>query len=575
MKTIADVVRWIEGEAPFTPAFRKKVLGSVRKMKKLPHYDAPLDQIPADLAAFDAMWGRGPVRALPSGFTSKSQFADWRSQTRSALAGFWDSPRNIASVVPEDEWSSLLTNLEEIGVHPKKLIPVRVLAHAAREASLSPIEVTHAWLQGRVDAADTQGQYEALKAALAVIKKHRTSIAVPISADLGIPVKKSTKHCVRLELPDWFARDVKHWREESAEGIRKGFVMKRKRVRSPDRVDEVLRGVTYIYTAMATAGLLEREEDQSVLAMTNKVFLKEVINMELMGEFPWKQLAASTLFEYINNWRLFVRVCDYNSEHLATLIKSYDFKDVKVMSKARRAWVIDFLRDTDKQAALLGLPNSLFTEAKKAMLRYKDGSKYERDVAIALGIAACAAAIWTSLPLRISTLLQLTYGFNGADVKVHSPGQGLMLTTPPEIVKNGYSYENTVLTAKPGGDPRKIVEWFVGEVRPHLLDKHIESHLRNPDLLFGGVSYGRLSSIWRSVSLEAGIPMTPHLVRHAIATIMANEEGADFSLIAALLGDTEETVRRNYVVIDLDKKNMEGQRVLSKLHGKFLLRGES
>lgn len=147
------------------------------------------------------------------------------------------------------------------------------------------------------------------------------------------------------------------------------------------------------------------------------------------------------------------------------------------------------------------------------------------------------------------------------------------MTTPPDIVKNGYSHRNITLTSKPGGDPREIVAWFVSEVRPRLLDKHIAPHLRDPGRLFGGVSYARLSSIWRTVTLEAGVPMTPHQVRHAIATVMANQPGADYSVIAALLGDTVATIQKNYVVVDQAKKSEEGQHLLSQIHGNLLMRG--
>ena len=97
MKTIADVVRWIETEKPFGQENRRKILGSVRKMKKLPQYDVPLEQIPVDLEAFNKMWGSGPIRTIPRGFTTKDQFSDWRTQARSALTRFLDIPKHVSA----------------------------------------------------------------------------------------------------------------------------------------------------------------------------------------------------------------------------------------------------------------------------------------------------------------------------------------------------------------------------------------------------------------------------------------------------------------------------------------------
>lgn len=575
MNTIADVVRWIETETPFSPAFRKKVLGSVRKMKKLRQYDVPLGQIPVDLDAFDKTWGNRPIRTIPPGFKTKQQFADWRTQVRSALTGFLNIPKHVSPTVPEDDWAQLISDLEDAGVPKKKLISITVLANAARNASLTPAEVSRLWLQTTFDATDTAGQYEALKAARALIQKHRTSIKIPVSPDFAIPVRKSATRCVRLDLPPRFADEVATWREKFIRGIRKGHRgKKRKSAHSPQRADQVLRGVTYVYTAMVTAGLLDTGRVLSVSDMLDPDALNEVIEQELMGEFPWRKLKVTTLFEYLNNWKLFVRGCGHSAEALTDVIADFtEFENVKTMSTARRDWSETFMRAPHRQAAFFGLPRKLFGEAKEAMLTYKTGSQFEKDIAIALGIAACAAAIWTSLPLRISTLLRLTHGGEKADVQIHGNRHGLVVTTPPDIVKNGYSHRYIALTPKPGGNPREIVAWFVSEVRPLLLEHHIAPHLRDPALLFGGVSYARLSSIWRSVTLQAGVPMTPHQVRHAVATVMANQAGADYSIIAALLGDTEATIRKNYAVVDQARKSTEGQHLLAQIHGNLLMRG--
>lgn len=574
MKTIADVVRWIETEESFSPTFRKKVLGSVRKMKKLPQYDVPLEQIPVDLEAFNKMWGSGPIRTIPRGFTTKDQFSDWRTQARSALTRFLDIPKHVSPPALDDDWSQLMSDLEDAGVHQKKLISVTVLANAARKASLTPAEVPRPWLQQVIDDAGSAGQHEALKAARALIHQHRSAISIPISPDFAIVVRKSATHCARLNLPPRFVGEIASWREKFTQGLRKGHRRKRKSARSPKRAAQVLSGVTYVYTAMVTAGLLDPDRDPSVSDMLDPDALNEVIEQELMGEFPWRKLEVTTLFEYLNNWKLFVRGCGHSAEALAEVIADFtEFENVKTMSTARRDWSETFMLDTHKQAAFFGLPRKLFGEAKKAMLAYKTGSQYEKDIAIALGVAACAAAIWTSLPLRISTLLRLTHGGEKADVQIHGNQNGLVVTTPPDIVKNGYSHRYITLTAKPGGNPRQIVAWFVSEVRPLLLEHHIAPHLRDPARLFGGVSYARLSSIWRSVTLEAGVPMTPHQVRHAIATVMANQPGADYSIIAALLGDTEATIQKNYVVVDQAKKSEEGQHLLAQIHGNLLIRG--
>lgn len=575
MENMAQVIHWIETETPFTPAFQKKVLGSVRKMVRLPHYGVPLDQIPADLQAFDKVWGRGPVRGLPGGFKSKGSFTDWRSQVRSALTKALEVVPAVRDVQIEDDWALLTDDLLKAGVSPKKLIPVSVLANAARDASIVPVMVSREWLQKLVDASDTAGRYRAIQAAVKLIGKYRGATSVAVSPVFDMDIHKSRAHCVRAPLPPALSAEVEKWRTQRVRmGEPRGHLKKPVNTCSSERADQIVRGITYVYTAMLEAEMVLPEDTCTSHDLKRPELLDAVIEQELTGGYPWKQLQPTTLFEYLNNWKLFIKGCGHDTTQLTETVRDYlAFNDVKSMAAGRRSWCEDFLFDHHKKSAFLSLPGRLFQEAQQAMEGYETASHHKQQSAIALGLAACAAAIWTSLPLRISTLLNLSYGGPEADVQIHGARRGLVLTTPPNIVKNGYSHRRIILTPKQGGDPRKIVEWFVKTVRPHLLKGHIAPHKRQNKLLFGGVTYARLSGIWRQVTLEAGVPMTPHQVRHALATLMANEKNADYSIIAALLGDTEATIRKNYVFVNQARLHTEGQELLAQIQGHLLMKG--
>jgi integrase len=45
---------------------------------------------------------------------------------------------------------------------------------------------------------------------------------------------------------------------------------------------------------------------------------------------------------------------------------------------------------------------------------------------------------------------------------------------------------------------------------------------------------------------ERRLGLTPHQCRHAVATLMLALEPGNFARVAAVLGDTEDTVRRHY-----------------------------
>ncbi|MDZ4312094.1 MAG: site-specific integrase [Cypionkella sp.] len=575
MKTIADVIEKVQADGLYAPASQKKVLGSLRRIRRMPQYGLPLDQISADLATFDVMWGHGPARMLPVGFKAKQEFTVWRSQVRGAIAKVVESATNTKAVVVRDAWYDLENELKKCGVNPKKLISVGVLAEAARKRSLSPALITKSWLQEQIDHPEAIGRYRALQAAAKLISKHRTEVSVEISTAFdGTSICKSRSCCKRLPLPAKLAAEFEEWRQQRIEGDRVGHRLKRRGACSTARADKMLDGVSYVYTAMVTAGLVNCPAECSVADLADPSLLEEIIEKELEHEFPWTSIMATTLFEYLSHWKLFVAGAGADSEPLRELISEYDaFENVKTMSSGRRDWCEEFLGNRTKQIAFLNLPDTIFRDARKAMSTFDSASQHHKAAAIAMGIAACAAAIWTSLPLRISTLLRLTYGGVEADVQLHGPRKGLVLTTPPTIVKNKYSHRYITLTSKPGGDPQEIVSWFVTTVRPKLMEAYLAPDLRRPNLLFGGISYSRLSSIWRETTLDNGVPMTPHQVRHALATIMANQKGADYAIISALLGDTEATVRKNYVFVDQAQKHEEGQNILANLQNNILKRG--
>jgi len=269
-----------------------------------------LRQIVRDLEA----WRAGKIRwaEVTRSFLLYGPPGTGKTLLAHALAG--------STPAPEDDWSQLTSDLEDAGVHQKKLISITVLANAARKASLSPAQVSRIWLQSTFDTA---GQYEALKDARALIHQYRASITTPTSPDFAIPVRKSAMHCVRLDLPPRFADEVASWREKFIRGLRKGHRgKKRKSAHSPKRADQVLRGVTYVYTAMVTAGLLDPGRNTSVSDMLDPDALDELIQWELNGDFPWRKLETTTLFEYLNNWKLFVRGCGHSAEALAEARKT-------------------------------------------------------------------------------------------------------------------------------------------------------------------------------------------------------------------------------------------------------------
>lgn len=296
-----------------------------------------------------------------------------------------------------------------------------------------------------------------------------------------------------------------------------------------------------------------------------------MIEAELDGTQPWQQLTSRTLNGYLAGAKAFFKHAGHDVSLISKLTKEFEaFDDAYEMSEPRRQWCKDFLHNRHRQRAFFFLPDTCFKRAKPLIASYHELNPTKQKQAIAWAIAAGAAAILTSLPLRIRSLISLEMAGITSTVNVRARGRDVPVNIAGSIVKNRHVFDDASLTPKPGGNPKEILTWYVDKVRPLILAQGISDNLRNPDLLFCGVGYDRMKDIWCNATLAAGVDMIPHEVRHAIATVMANEDDADFSLIAALLGISEATVRKNYVFIDQAKKHQKGQQELARIQKNIL-----
>lgn len=301
MKTMDDLIKEFDKQEAFSPAFRKKVLGSVRKMPKLRDYGVPLSQIPVDLQAFDAKWGKGVVRTLPEGFKSVGSFQTWRSQVRSALTFALGEIPVAPQAAPVDDWHQLAHDLRSCDVPTQRLIAINVLAEMARKDALRPADISLAWLQAIADGSETSGRRSAVQAAIKLIHQHRGALSVAVSQEIGAsPIRRTRGCCRRAALPPTLRTEVEEWRTQRIEGTRVGHKRKRRSSCSPARAKQAISGVSYIYTASLAAGLIGRNADCSVHDLGCPDLLEEIIERELNGDMPWK-LEPTTLFEYLGN----------------------------------------------------------------------------------------------------------------------------------------------------------------------------------------------------------------------------------------------------------------------------------
>ena len=80
---------------------------------------------------------------------------------------------------------------------------------------------------------------------------------------------------------------------------------------------------------------------------------------------------------------------------------------------------------------------------------------------------------------------------------------------------------------------------FPGEARPRMLPEHL-------DLPAGCLSVSSFAEIWNDGMAHLGLRLTPHMCRHAVATLTLAVHPGNFGLAAAILADAEDTVRKHY-----------------------------
>lgn len=568
--SLADVLKFVMASEKYKESYKRRISAAIGKCARLKQYNQqPLDQIPANLALFDLMWGQGKCETIHAGFKTVGQFKIWRSEFRTGLTCFFGENTQAIDqvVVPNDTWSAIHQTLKDIGVLDVQLIGVEMVARCARTAGIASFDVTYEWLQEQYLLHTTASKRRAFKLGWELIQLHQAEIEVPLP--LGMPFTRLSKergNAKRVPLPPRLKSDLESISICFGAGIAGGHRRKHRKQVKANTTVTYLSGLTYLYSTGVALGHFQSDQNVGLEDMADPEFIERVIETELDGDFPWERLEASTLYGYMSSCKLAFKRAGLDVGEFNTLINDFKaFENIKLMSPRRRVWCREFLQNKQRQVAFFKLPQTCFDQARFVLSKYQSLSKPQKKQAVAWAVAAAAAAILTSVPLRISTLLALDLGSANSTVNVREKGKDVRLDVSGAIVKNKYTYDGIGLTPKPGGNPKEILSWFINEVRPLILKEGIVNHLRNPDLLFCGINDERMRRIWVDATLLAGVDMTPHMVRHAIATIMANEPDADISLIAALLGDTEATVRKNYIFVEQSRKHQRGQEELVRI----------
>ncbi|MDH2327963.1 hypothetical protein QCN27_13920 [Cereibacter sp. SYSU M97828] len=559
MKTMQDAIDHFVKNIVFSANYDRKIRGSGRKLARISNM--PLASLSCDVAIFESRWPKDPPIGILSQWSSMKSYQVWRKQCIAMMKGYLACIDPVDPAGYDDDWTKVNAKADEIyGVF--RAIAVKSLARESRKRKLQPGD-----LDGQHLVSMTRGCERATTARTLITGWRRLEamadeLDCPTPASYDFDALRRRNVAWRIPAPE----DLASARDDWVAKKRSGF-LGIDDISGDGVTDETAYGIAdainYFYTAGVTLHP-ERSEHSGLDVVCDVDLIVGVIRAEVAGALPWKKLAPVTVLSRLRFLTAFLEEKGLDSvklKRLRDLPNSSYFDSRKQMSASRQAWCHALMLRPDMKETYLNLPGTLWETAKSKLALYDTAGTHDRYRITNWGTAACLSAVWRHLPLRIKSTENLT--LNGAAPDIWFRGRSVFISTRAMVVKNDYEHHNIELKATSGADPAAIIRWYRDKIRPLLLRD--DNHCNDPDLLFCGMNKQRLRRIWNKSSRSQNIPMTPHVNRHAHATLLLNDAELDMKVIAAHLGISEEVAERNYAFIDESRRHKAAQGALASL----------
>jgi integrase len=229
------------------------------------------------------------------------------------------------------------------------------------------------------------------------------------------------------------------------------------------------------------------------------------------------------------------------------------------MTEEARLFCRQLIQAPHVAALLVNAPARIasIAEGKLATARAA-GSEARELSALRLHAAAVLFAMQMSRPVRTGNLIRARVSAAGGVLNRLTwvtQGRQAEITFPVGEVKNG----RTIKVSLYDGDAAILWRW-VSDLRPRYMQlrgiadsayllpgdarpRHLKDGVELPR---GCVAPSTLAEIWEEGARCLGLDLTPHMARHAVATLILALQPGNYALAASVLGDTEETVRKHY-----------------------------
>jgi hypothetical protein len=331
------------------------------------------------------------------------------------------------------------------------------------------------------------------------------------------------------------------------------------------RAKMVRQELTWLHDGLVAAGIVSYDQPFPWNKVFDPEYLKIISDLDAQGKLS-RNTQPKTRKRRIRSAVAFLETLSPGySQGIEKEFYQYSvLNNEKHFTSPRQIWkkqaTIDFVNCQDKQKIFYGMPALFYHQAKDLIENWDEigkrkGISTQQGRALDLAIIAVFLTITTRFPLRTATLLNLRWAGITPHLRIPSESSETASVLPTsDIIKNNHSFASGVkLLPSTSHNPTEMLNWYLDFVHPLILKYKVHSKTRKPDLLFAGVSYDAIARKFYQLTEEAGLPMTPHMVRHFAGSILFSRQ-IPINKISQLLGITERSVRRNYVYIDQQKQ---------------------
>jgi hypothetical protein len=490
-----------------------------------------------------------------------------------------------------DDWQQLKDYVAERSGRgrafgPHRDLTLSILIERARLARRSPHQLEAAWLQDEYDALRNERRKGFMRALVffneLVTRRavHPTLGNILPSDPVELPRGKRGPRYGGATLPESFHEDVERFIAFYLTQGRTALVAGHlgKTVRSKESAKSYRSAISWLVRELLKLGIKSPDDIKALADICRESLLRPAAGAYWeRGQDDASHLReeATSLHTYVNRISYIARCwLKVSAEELEQLKQLRNFEEVKnsrvgKMGEEREDFARELLRNQRMRTAILHLPETTMREADALLERWHQLCPSERMRCLRLAICGSQTAILLrAMALRATNLRSITFRGKQATLffkgGAHKTGR---VSIPGKQVKNKRKLEFSLPP-----DCEKIVRRFVEVYRPLLVTAHpYGKNAADSDFLFPGTLVDRpmdasvFAHCFEVGIRSAGLGMTLHMCRHAIATLVLSKDPGRLIMVANWLGIHPGTVRDHYAFLDGTRAAEEGQKHMQEL----------